>query len=97
MKEFEIMLKYFECPECKMKSYNPNDIRKQYCGNCKKYYLIMIKKEQDDPVALRVSIGGNCYAGYYIVYRGDIKKIKKMMSYLNQKLQEYEETENESN
>lgn len=22
------------CPKCGMKSYNPNDIREGYCGNC---------------------------------------------------------------
>lgn len=25
------------CPECGMTSYNPNDIREGYCGNCHAY------------------------------------------------------------
>jgi len=25
------------CPECAMTSYNPNDIRHGYCGNCHRY------------------------------------------------------------
>ena len=24
----------FTCPRCGMTSYNPNDIREGYCGNC---------------------------------------------------------------
>ncbi len=24
----------FRCPVCKMVSYNPNDVREGYCGNC---------------------------------------------------------------
>lgn len=24
----------FTCPDCGMTSYNPNDIREGYCGNC---------------------------------------------------------------
>jgi ribosomal protein L37E len=24
----------FTCPRCGMTSYNPNDIRYRYCGNC---------------------------------------------------------------
>ena len=26
------------CPECKLTSYNPNDITHMYCGNCHKYF-----------------------------------------------------------
>lgn len=25
---------HITCPECQMKSYNPNDIKQGYCGNC---------------------------------------------------------------
>ena len=25
------------CPKCGMKSYNPNDVREGYCGNCHEY------------------------------------------------------------
>jgi transcription elongation factor Elf1 len=24
----------FTCPKCGMRSYNPNDVRERYCGNC---------------------------------------------------------------
>jgi len=29
---------YFQCPKCKMKSYNKEDIKNGYCGNCHKFY-----------------------------------------------------------
>jgi hypothetical protein len=25
---------FFTCPACGMTSYNPNDVREGYCGNC---------------------------------------------------------------
>ena len=28
---------YFECPYCKSKSYNKNDIKERYCGKCHKF------------------------------------------------------------
>jgi hypothetical protein len=28
----------FTCPECFKTSYNPNDVREQYCGNCHKFW-----------------------------------------------------------
>lgn len=31
------------CPECHMKSYNPNDIDQRYCGNCHKFHSEMEK------------------------------------------------------
>jgi hypothetical protein len=27
----------FVCPKCEAVSYNPNDIREQYCGRCHKF------------------------------------------------------------
>jgi len=27
-------LDYFTCPDCGRTSYNPNDVKYQYCGNC---------------------------------------------------------------
>lgn len=46
----------------------------------------IIKKEQDDPIALRASIGGTNLAGYYCVYRGDRQKvmavIRKVLEYM---------------
>lgn len=29
---------YIICPFCGMKSYNPNDIREKYCGNCHEFH-----------------------------------------------------------
>lgn len=29
------------CPQCAMTSYNPNDIREKYCGNCHQYHDTM--------------------------------------------------------
>lgn len=28
---------YYTCPVCKKTSYNPNDIKHHYCGNCHKF------------------------------------------------------------
>lgn len=36
-------------------------------------------KKEDDPLALRVSLGGS-EENVYIVYRGDINKIKSLMT-----------------
>jgi len=27
----------FTCPDCHMTSYNPNDIKHNYCGNCHEF------------------------------------------------------------
>ena len=29
------------CPKCGMTSHNPNDIKEQYCGNCRQYHMMM--------------------------------------------------------
>lgn len=39
-----------------------------------------IIKQQDDPACLRASIGGTEEDGYYLVFRGDIRRISKMIS-----------------
>lgn len=31
---------YIHCHTCGLKSYNPNDIRERYCGNCHKFLTI---------------------------------------------------------
>jgi len=28
---------FYECPSCRSRSYNPNDIRYCYCGRCHKF------------------------------------------------------------
>jgi protein-arginine kinase activator protein McsA len=35
------------CPRCGMTSYNPNDIRERYCGNCHAYHddIAMAQRE----------------------------------------------------
>ena len=30
-------IKYYLCPTCKMKSYNPKDIEHRYCGYCHRF------------------------------------------------------------
>lgn len=29
---------HIRCPKCGMVSYNPNDIRERYCGNCHAFH-----------------------------------------------------------
>lgn len=38
-----------------------------------------IRREEDDPMALRASIGGNDHVGFYLVYRGDPEKVLEML------------------
>ncbi len=38
---------------------------------------VKIIKEDDDPLALRISMGGLPGVGYYVVYRGDLEDIKE--------------------
>jgi hypothetical protein len=50
--------------------------------------MVKYMKREDDPLALRVSIGGSEeIGGYYFVYRGDLAKIKKMVNLVNMGLQ----------
>lgn len=35
---FKDSVKSITCPVCEMASYNPNDIRHEYCGNCHQYH-----------------------------------------------------------
>ena len=39
----------------------------------------VVTKEADDPLCLRVSIGGTKKDGYYLVFRGDINMVKDMI------------------
>ena len=43
---------------------------------------LQIVKKTDDPIALRISIGGN-FKDAYIVYRGDLAKIKLLLIGVN--------------
>lgn len=29
---------FFACPECQMRSSNPNDVKNRYCGKCHKFF-----------------------------------------------------------
>lgn len=53
--------------------------------------IIKIIKEKDDPICPRISAGGLESIGYYIVYRGDIKEIKRIFKLLNYYIQQYDE------
>ena len=54
---------------------------------------VVIEKKEDDPEALRASIGGRKDKGYYLVFRGDDEEIIMMLhamtgafrSYINYK------------
>jgi len=37
-KDFDVKEKSIICPKCGMRSYNPNDIENQYCGNCHQFH-----------------------------------------------------------
>lgn len=58
----------FTCPQCGMTSYNPNDIRESYCGNCHQW--------TGDPDAWW--IGGPCVAPCnYCGMPGDVECISE--------------------
>lgn len=42
--------------------------------------MIKIIKKEDDPLALRASIGGDAVIGYYLVYRGDEDAVASMIA-----------------
>lgn len=37
-KDFDVKEQSIICPKCGMRSYNPNDIENQYCGNCHQFH-----------------------------------------------------------
>lgn len=47
----------FICPDCGMKSYNENDVRFRYCGNCHEFKdesrYLDTKGEEDEPYVWR--------------------------------------------
>jgi hypothetical protein len=51
---------------------------------------VLIKKEKDDPIALRASVGGNEKDGYYLVYRGNLQLVKKMIKRVQEAIDIYE-------
>jgi len=40
---------------------------------------VKISKEEDDPMALRVSWGGKTDFGFYFVFRGNLNEIKNLL------------------
>jgi len=38
------------CPKCGKVSFNPNDIRERYCGNCSRYHDTMLQTATPEPV-----------------------------------------------
>lgn len=37
------MTESITCPQCGRTSYNPNDVRERYCGNCHQYHDTMLR------------------------------------------------------
>lgn len=44
---------------------------------------LQVIKKQDDPICLRISIGGN-NENAYITYRGDLAKVKILLDQVNE-------------
>lgn len=40
------------CPQCGLTSYNPNDVRERYCGNCHQYHDTMVPRRVDGEFVL---------------------------------------------
>jgi len=51
---------------------------------------VYVTKEKDDPIAIRVSVGGRPSLGYYAVYRGSIKQAIEVMETCLKALKEHE-------
>ena len=49
---------------------------------------VKIIKEQDDPICTRISAGGNDEIGYYLVHRGDIEDVKKILRIISKEINE---------
>lgn len=54
--------------------------------------ILQILKKKDDPLALRISIGGNQKQAY-LVYRGDLAKIKLLLDEVNERLKQLPSSE----
>lgn len=50
-------------------------------SNGKRFKIV---KEKDDPMCLRVSLGGSKKDGYYLTFRGDPRLIADMLSEANE-------------
>lgn len=50
---------------------------------------IAVIKKQDDPIAIRISIGGGKTVGNssYITYRGNLDEVKLLLAQINQEFQ----------
>ncbi len=50
---------------------------------------ILVTKKKDDPMALRISIGGFKEAGEnaYITYRGDLEEVQKLLTIVAEQFQ----------
>lgn len=46
------------------------------------FHRVKTIRSDDDPIALRVSMGGNDESGYYINFRGDPAKVREMIAML---------------
>lgn len=44
-----------------------------------KYGDVVILKSKDDPIATRISIGGEPNVGYYCNYRGDLNEVRRIL------------------
>ncbi len=49
--------------------------------------ILTIIKKKDDPIALRISIGGSLNNAY-ITYRGDLNQIKMLLDYVNEEFKQ---------
>jgi len=54
--------------------------------------ILQVIKKKDDPIALRISIGGN-HKNAYLVYRGDLAKIKLLLDQVNENLKKLQSSE----
>lgn len=46
------------------------------------YHRVTTIRSDDDPIALRASLGGNAEVGYYINFRGDPERVRAMIAML---------------
>ncbi len=49
----------------------------------------IVQRLEDDPIALRASIGGDTEMGFYISYRGDPAKVLAMVEEVARKFKEH--------
>lgn len=51
---------------------------------------IAVIKKQDDPLLMRISIGGNLQEAYF-VYRGDLKQIQMLLKAVEEEIEKLKE------